>query len=100
MIIKFIVRRKRPEGEWGGMYRKTDPYSFPSGHAARGVLIGVVALGLGPVWFGIILMIWGPLVGISRIAMGVHYFSDVFAGWIVGGILGVIGLNYIPLLLN
>ena len=93
MIIKFIVRRKRPEGEWGGMYRKTDPYSFPSGHAARGLLIGVVALGLGPPVFGITLMIWGPIVGLARIAMGVHFFSDVLAGWIVGGILGIVGLN-------
>ena len=100
MIIKFIVRRKRPEGEWGGMYRKADPYSFPSGHAARGLLIGIVALGLGPLWFGIILIIWGPLVGIARIAMGVHYVSDVIAGWVVGGILGIIGLQVIPLLLN
>ena len=100
MIIKFIVRRKRPEGDWGEMYRKTDPYSFPSGHAARGMLIGVVALGLGPPWFGITLMIWGPIVGLARIAMGVHYFSDVLVGWIVGSILGIVGLNVIPLLLN
>ena len=99
MLIKFIVRRKRPEGDWGGIYRKTDPYSFPSGHAARGLLIGVVAMGLGPVWFGITLIIWGPLVGLSRIAMGVHYLSDVLAGWVVGILLGLIGLNVIPLFL-
>ena len=35
MGIKFLVRRKRPEGEWGSIYRNTDPHSFPSGHAAR-----------------------------------------------------------------
>ena len=99
MITKFIVRRKRPEGDWGDMYRKTDPYSFPSGHATRGMLIGVVALGLGPAWFGIALIIWGPLVGLARIAMGVHYFSDVFAGWIIGVIMGIICLNVIPSLL-
>ncbi len=34
MGIKFLVRRRRPEGEWGGIYRNTDPHSFPSGHAA------------------------------------------------------------------
>jgi len=42
LSIKFLVRRKRPEGDWGGMYRKTDPHSFPSGHAARAILIAVV----------------------------------------------------------
>jgi hypothetical protein len=30
MSIKFTVRRRRPEGEWGGIYRNTDPHSFPS----------------------------------------------------------------------
>ena len=47
MSIKFLVRRRRPEGEWGSIYRNTDPHSFPSGHAARAFLIAVVATGLG-----------------------------------------------------
>src|SRR3970282_1488589 len=38
LAIKFIVRRQRPEGDWGGIYRNTDPHSFPSGHAARSFL--------------------------------------------------------------
>ena len=29
MAIKFTVRRKRPEGELGQIYRRTDPHSFP-----------------------------------------------------------------------
>ena len=33
LIVKFTVRRTRPEGEWGNIYRSTDPHSFPSGHA-------------------------------------------------------------------
>src|SRR6185436_15194176 len=45
MGIKFFVRRKRPEGEWGSIYRNTDPHSFPSGHAARSFLIAVIASG-------------------------------------------------------
>src|SRR5262245_24857884 len=39
MSLKFIIRRRRPEGEWGSIYRNTDPHSFPSGHAARAFLI-------------------------------------------------------------
>lgn len=99
LMLKFTIRRSRPEGEWGQIYRKTDPHSFPSGHAARGMLIGVVGIGLGPTWLGIILIIWGPLVGIARIAMGVHYVSDVVAGWIVGIIIGLLSLSFIPLFL-
>jgi len=99
MALKFIIRRRRPEGEWGGIYRNTDPHSFPSGHAARAFLIAVMATGLGPPWIGIILWIWAPLVALARVAMGVHYASDILAGMLVGIIIGIVGLEvYIPIL--
>ena len=88
MAIKFTVRRKRPEGELGKIYRKTDPHSFPSGHAARATLIAVLAIGLGPWWLAILLCLWMPLVSLARVAMGVHYLSDVVAGAVLGGIAG------------
>ena len=85
--IKFTVRRRRPAGEWGAIYRATDPHSFPSGHAARAALLAVLAWGLGPWWLAVALTVWAPLVALARVAMGVHYFSDVVAG----GFLGVLG---------
>lgn len=93
MIIKFTVRRRRPDGEWGQIYRSTDPHSFPSGHAARVILIAVLASGLGPGWLAIFLWIWAPLVALARVAMGVHYISDIIAGLVLGIILGVVGLE-------
>jgi undecaprenyl-diphosphatase len=99
LTLKFIIRRRRPEGEWGQIYRKTDPHSFPSGHAARGILLGVIGLGLGPAWFGLLLIVWGPLVGLARIAMGVHYVSDVVAGWVLGLVIGLVTLQVAPLFL-
>lgn len=99
MSLKFLIRRRRPEGEWGGIYRSTDPHSFPSGHAARAFLIAVMAAGLGPVWLAAILWVWAPLVALARVAMGVHYLSDVAAGCLLGIIIGLIGLQvYAPLL--
>jgi undecaprenyl-diphosphatase len=89
LIVKFTVRRKRPEGEWGKFYRNTDPHSFPSGHAVRAMMLAVVMLGLGPVWLGLFLLIWAPLVGLARVAMGVHYLSDVLAGMLLGLLIGV-----------
>ncbi len=88
-VVKFTVRRRRPEGEWGKFYRNTDPHSFPSGHAVRAVMLAVVTLGLGPLWLGLTLLIWAPLVGLARVAMGVHYLSDVIAGMILGLMIGV-----------
>jgi undecaprenyl-diphosphatase len=85
LIVKFTVRRTRPEGEWGNIYRSTDPHSFPSGHATRAFLLATMAVLLGPTWLAIILVIWAPLVSLARVAMGVHYLSDV----VVGGLLGI-----------
>jgi undecaprenyl-diphosphatase len=93
MAIKFLVRRRRPEGEWGGIYRNTDPHSFPSGHAARSFLIATLAAGLAPGWLAVILWIWAPSVAVARVAMGVHYVSDVVAGAALGIVCGWIGLQ-------
>lgn len=99
MMLKFSIRRRRPEGDWGGIYRNTDPHSFPSGHAARAFLIAVMAVSLGPTWAGVILWIWAPLVALARVAMGVHYASDIIAGMFVGVIIGIICLEiYSPTL--
>ena len=84
IALKFSIRRKRPEGEWGAIYRNTDPHSFPSGHAARAFLIAVLATFLGPTWLATLLWVWAPLVSLARVSMGVHYVSDVLAGAIFG----------------
>ncbi len=98
MAIKFLVRRRRPEGEWGSIYRNTDPHSFPSGHAARAFLIAVIGSALGPAWLGILLWVWAPLVALARVAMGVHYLSDVAAGAVLGIVVALAGLQiYEPL---
>jgi undecaprenyl-diphosphatase len=98
LAIKFSVRRQRPDGQWGAIYRSTDPHSFPSGHAARAFLITALAIGLGPSWFGIAALLWAPLVTLARVAMGVHYLSDVLAGVLMGLLMGVVILQIIPLL--
>ena len=98
LAVKFLIRRRRPEGEWGKFYRSTDPHSFPSGHAARAVLIAILALGLGPAWLGVLLCVWAPLVALARVAMGVHYLSDIVVGGLIGIIAGISALQIQPLL--
>ncbi len=93
LAVKFTIRRRRPEGEWGQFYRSTDPHSFPSGHAARAVLIAVFAIGMGPAWLAVVLCVWAPLVVLARVAMGVHYVSDVVAGVVLGIVAGLISLQ-------
>jgi undecaprenyl-diphosphatase len=100
LLIKFQIKRKRPEGEWGKVYRFSDPHSFPSGHAARAFLSATIATGLGPPGLAAVLWIWAPLVALARVAMGVHYVSDVVAGALFGVIVAWIGLQVYPPLLD
>jgi undecaprenyl-diphosphatase len=100
LAIKFLIRRRRPDGEWGEIYRKTDPHSFPSGHAVRAFMLAVLAWGLHlyPLfWF---LLIWAPLVSLARVSLGVHYLVDVIAGWLLGLILALLMLQLNPYLIQ
>lgn len=92
MLVKFAIRRPRPEGDFGGIYRRSDPHSFPSGHAARSVLLAVLAIGWGPPWLALILVPWAPLVSLARVALGLHYPTDVLAGGLLGLAAGLIAL--------
>ncbi len=97
LALKQIIRRPRPEGEWGQIYRATDPHSFPSGHAARAFLLAVLTLGWGPAWLAPILWIWAPLVGVARVALGVHFLSDIAAGATIGIGVGLIAVLLFPI---
>lgn len=96
LLLKFRVQRRRPEGDWGEIYRRTDPHSFPSGHAVRSVMLAVLAFGWGPSWLSPILLAWAPLVVMARVAMGVHFLSDVVAGTLLGLLLGALSLATLP----
>lgn len=98
LVIKFLIRRPRPHGDWGEIYRSTDPHSFPSGHAARAMAIAVSA-GIMPLpWLALLLILWALLVGISRIALRLHYFSDVLVGWLLGLVAGLLFVRFWPVL--
>jgi undecaprenyl-diphosphatase len=96
IAVKMLIRRRRPEGEWGSIYRRTDPHSFPSGHAARAFLIVVLGFAFAPLWFIIVVVIWAPLVSIARVLMGLHYLSDVIVGTVLGVIWGVVIILLTP----
>ena len=90
IVLKFLIRRRRPEGEFGSIYRRTDPHSFPSGHAARATMLTVLVIGWGPAWLVPVMLIWAPLVTLSRVAMDLHYLSDALAGAVLGTVVGIV----------
>jgi undecaprenyl-diphosphatase len=85
--LKALFHRARPEAVFASL-----GYSFPSGHAFAAVtLYGMLAYWLARgqerpravgVWGAGILLIL--LIGFSRIYLGVHYASDVAAGFAAG----------------
>jgi len=69
-----------------------DKFSFPSGHTLHAVLFSVVALSYYP-QLAVILVPFTIMVGLSRVVLGLHYPSDVFAGALIGASMA--GLSFL-----
>jgi len=91
-ILKWSIRRPRPE--FAAPFLHDFSYSFPSGHAMNSTIVyGMLAYTLvtvctrrsaariGIVVFFVLLVLG---IGFSRLYLGVHYFSDVLGGFVVG----------------
>ena len=85
--LKLVFHRARPDPFF---IAKPPSYSFPSGHALvslcfYGVLAGMLSLQLKEQWQRIALWTAAStlvvLIGLSRIYLGVHWPSDVLAGY-------------------
>ncbi|MHC1770959.1 MAG: phosphatase PAP2 family protein [Flexilinea sp.] len=95
-LLKQIIRRRRPEGAWGEVYRRRDPHSFPSGHAVRaGLIIGLASNTFNP-QVTVLFILWAVLMVISRVLTGVHYIFDIIAGVFFGLIIGFCWVQYQP----
>ena len=90
-IIKYLTQRDRPAFSDTAVHLM----SFPSGHAARAVIVfGLLALLFGGgqsrtirAYSLGVAMLLSALIGISRIYLGVHWPSDVLAGAAMGGVM-------------
>jgi membrane-associated phospholipid phosphatase len=97
-IAKYSFARARPS-LWVSILPETT-YSFPSGHAMESMAVAAAVMCLAWNrgnwrWASVALgAIFVLLVGTSRIYLGVHYPSDVLAGWLASS-AWVIGLAMI-----
>lgn len=101
-LLKNFIHRARPAG---GLLNETS-FSFPSAHAVISVVFyGFIIYLLLPkiknrklkalkIFAGSLLIL---LIGFSRLYLGVHYLSDVSAGYVIGFIwflIGVYGIKF------
>lgn len=87
-VLKLVVGRPRPR-LWPWLL-PTFGYSFPSGHSVAGAafypFLGWLLLRsrhLGLAGYALGLMV-AAFVGVGRMYLGVHWPSDVVAGWTLG----------------
>jgi membrane protein DedA with SNARE-associated domain/membrane-associated phospholipid phosphatase len=91
-VLKLLIRRPRPP--YAAAFLHEYSWSFPSGHAMGSLIgYGMLAYVLVVLWLhrrstqvavllGAALLI--VAVGVSRLYLGVHYFSDVVGGYAAG----------------
>ena len=84
MGCKRLFERDRP-GLWESIAPETT-YSFPSGHAMGSMTLALVLVVLSwhtrlRWWMLAAMTVFVPMVGLSRVYLGVHYPSDILAGW-------------------
>jgi membrane-associated phospholipid phosphatase len=91
VATKHIVGRDRPYKAYPGLIVNGEPNndkylsSFPSGHSAGAAAIATTMMLRYPKWYVIAPSIGYTLwMGFSRMNLGVHYLTDVLAGYAVG----------------
>ncbi|MBT2420791.1 phosphatase PAP2 family protein [Streptomyces sp. ISL-22] len=93
-VMRLTARPRPPRAEWA---THASGWSFPSGHATTATLtagllvVAVLARGpRGKALLALAACCWGALVGLTRVYLGVHWFTDVLGGWLFG--VGWLGL--------
>lgn len=105
-LLKWLFHRARPEIH--PLITETG-YSFPSGHSMSsivtyGMIMIFLTLFFKTAWAKtltiIIFSLLILLIGISRIYLGVHYPSDVIAGFSAGGTWLIVCLIFLKLIVE
>lgn len=86
-VLKRVVDKQRPSASH--LVQETNA-SLPSGHAVGAAAFAMVITLLVRRWWIITVWLLALLVGLSRLYVGVHWPSDILAGWTLGAIVAAL----------
>lgn len=95
LVLKNLLKRQRPCDvfvNFSSHIKPSDKFSLPSGHTAAAFLIASLLANYYPS-VGLLAYVWASLIGVSRVMLGVHYPSDIFAGASLGLAISFISLS-------
>jgi len=84
--IKYVVARPRPSDL--GIMPETEP-AFPSAHTVNAFALATTISSYHRK-FTIVMYAWALLVAFSRVYLGLHYFTDVVGGAILGFVVSYV----------
>ena len=94
-VIKNRAVRERPYITHSAIQCASVPldrYSFPSGHTLHAISFTLLLAGYFPEWTAALAGL-ALLIALSRVILGLHYPTDVAAGALLGGALGMSSLE-------
>lgn len=100
LFLKVVIARPRPYADISSIFNQLwlmmgqhveSDMSFPSGHTNATFAVMIPLFLLGNKRWSWLALVFGVLMGISRIYLVVHYPSDVLGGMITGTLAGIVG---------
>lgn len=91
-VISHFVGRLRPFLASSAVHLLVSPplkSSFPSGHTSAAFAMAFVLMMIGP-RVGVVAFVCASLIALGRMAVGVHYPTDIVAGVLVGLLSAVV----------
>lgn len=95
VCLKNMVARVRPYDTYSALIpivTKPIDWSFPSGHTCASFASAFVYFRLLPKKYGIPALVLACMIAFSRLYLGVHYPTDVLAGFFIGLLASVLAV--------
>jgi undecaprenyl-diphosphatase len=92
ILLKNIVQRPRPFTLYEAiipLIKEPSSYSFPSGHTVKAFSVAFILYRIWDKRIGVVFIIIASLIAFSRIYLGVHFFSDIVGGILVGWVISM-----------